>query len=105
MTQPLAGQASCMLGKSPLTFANMITAAAPPGRRLERLPHLQQALAQPCRFRGVTALAMADTLSAANIWSGGRATTTRPRPGSSPQQCLWPTGHNSSWHRWSRHRG
>jgi hypothetical protein len=48
------------------------------------------------RFHGVTALALAASLSAANVWSAWSGAADRDPPGSSPQRSRWRTGHRSS---------
>jgi hypothetical protein len=78
MTRPATAPAGRIPGLGLLTLANVITVAAR-RRGLESPAHLQQPLAGHARFHGVTALAMATTLSALNIWSiwsGGDDRTT-----------------------------
>jgi hypothetical protein len=69
MTQPVAGQGGRVLGKSLLTLANVITAAAPPAADWNDSHIFNDRWPGHARFHGVTALAMAVTLSSANIWS------------------------------------
>ena len=80
MTQPLAGQGGPVLGKSLLTVANVITAVAPLAADWNDSHIFNTRWPGHARFHGVTALAMAVTLSSANIWSvwsgdGDQATT------------------------------
>jgi hypothetical protein len=68
-----------MLGKSLLTVANVITAMAPVAADWNDSHIFNERWPSHARFHGVTALAMAVTLSSANIWSvwsgdGDRAT-------------------------------
>jgi hypothetical protein len=79
MTQPMVGQGGRTLGKSLLTLANVITAVAPVAADWNDSHIFNKRWPGHARFHGVTALAMAVTLSSANIWSvwsrdGGQAT-------------------------------
>jgi hypothetical protein len=91
-------------GSSLLTLANVITVAAR-RRGLESPAHLQQPLAGHARFHGVTALAMATTLSALNIWSiwsGGDDRTTAEFFAEAVPAALLSAvlrGPAGSWHR------
>jgi hypothetical protein len=69
MTQPLAGQRDRRLGRSLLTVANVITAVAPVAADWNDSHIFNKRWPGHARFHGVTALAMAVTLSSANIWS------------------------------------
>ena len=63
-----------LLGRSLLTFANVITAAAPLAADWNDSHIFNQRWPGHARFHGVTALAMSTMLSSANIvslWSGG----------------------------------
>ena len=68
MTQPLAGQGGRRLGRSLLTVANVITAVAPVAADWNDSHIFNKRWPGHARFHGVTALAMAVTLSSANIW-------------------------------------
>jgi hypothetical protein len=68
MTQP-RGQGGRVLGRSLLTLANVITAAAPLAADWNESHIFNTRWPGHARFHGVTALAMAVTLSSANIWS------------------------------------
>ncbi len=69
MSQSLAGQDGRMLGRSLLTLANVITAAAPVAADWNDSHIFNKRWPAHARFHGVTALAMTVTLSSANIWS------------------------------------
>ncbi len=69
MSQSLAGQDGRRLGRSLLTLANVITAAAPVAADWNDSHIFNKRWPGHARFHGVTALAMAVTLSSANIWS------------------------------------
>jgi Family of unknown function (DUF6640) len=69
MTESLTGQDGRMLGRSLLTLANVITAAAPVAADWNDSHIFNKRWPSHARFHGVTALAMAVTLSSANIWS------------------------------------
>ena len=56
-------------GRGLLTLANVITVAAPVAARLERLPHLQPALALPRPLPRSGRLAMTSGLASLNLWS------------------------------------
>jgi hypothetical protein len=78
MSQAFAGQGGRMLGRGLLTLANGITAAAPLAADWNDSHIFNKRWPAHARFHGVTALAMAITLSSANIWSlwsegGGQA--------------------------------
>ena len=78
MSRPVAAAASGMAGRSLLTLANMITVAAPLAADWNDSHIFNERWPAHARFHGVTALAMAITLSSANIWSlwsegGGQA--------------------------------
>ena len=65
-TDPDAGR---LLGRSLLTLANVITVVAPVGADWNDSHIFNERWPAHARFHGVTALAMATTLSAVNIWS------------------------------------
>jgi len=65
-TQPDAGR---LLGRSLLTLANAITVVAPVAADWNDSHIFNERWPAHARFHGVTALAMATTLSAVNIWS------------------------------------
>jgi hypothetical protein len=69
MTQPFPGQRGRVLGRSLLTIANMITAAAPLAADWNDSHIFNERWPAHARFHGVTALAMTTALSSANIWS------------------------------------
>jgi hypothetical protein len=69
MTQPFAGQGGRVLGKSLLTLANVITAAAPLAADWNDSHIFNERWPAHARFHGVTALAMTATLSSASVWS------------------------------------
>src|SRR5215472_12462826 len=78
MSQPFSGRGGPMLGRGLLTVANVITAAAPVAADWNDSHIFNKRWPGHARFHGVTALAMAVTLSSANIWSvwsddGGQA--------------------------------
>ena len=58
-----------MVGRSLLTLANVITVAAPLAADWNDSHIFNERWPAHARFHGVTALAMATSLSAANIWS------------------------------------
>ena len=79
MSQPLSGRGGRMLGKGLLTLATVITAMAPVAADWNDSHIFNKRWPGHARFHGVTALAMAVTLSSANIWlvwadDGDRAT-------------------------------
>jgi hypothetical protein len=79
MTTPIAQRGSSVLGRSLLTLANVITVAAPIAADWNNSHIFNERWPGHARFHGVTALAMATTLSSINIWSvwsdaGNRAT-------------------------------
>ena len=69
MSQAPAGRGGRVLGKSLLTLANVITAVAPFAADWNDSHIFNERWPAHARFHGVTALAMAATLSSANIWS------------------------------------
>ena len=69
MTTPVAGRGGRVLGRSLLTLANVITVAAPIAADWNDSHIFNQRWPAHARFHGVTALAMAATLSSLNIWS------------------------------------
>jgi hypothetical protein len=69
MTQAFAGGDGRVLGRSLLTLANVITAAAPLAADWNDSHIFNERWPAHARFHGVTALAMSTTLSCANIWS------------------------------------
>ena len=74
MSQVDVRRGSRLLGRSLLTFANLITAAAPLAADWNDSHIFNQRWPAHARFHGVTALAMSTMLSSANIvslWSGG----------------------------------
>ena len=79
MTRPVAARGGRLLGKALLTLANVITVAAPAAADWNDSHIFNDRWPGHARFHGVTALAMATTLSTVNIWSiwsgaGDRAT-------------------------------
>jgi hypothetical protein len=75
MSQVDAGRGGRLLGRSLLTAANVITAAAPLAADWNDSHIFNERWPAHARFHGVTALAMSTTLASANIvslWSGGR---------------------------------
>jgi len=69
MRRPVAAPASPMAGRSLLTLANMITVAAPLAADWNDSHIFNERWPAHARFHGVTALAMATSLSAVNVWS------------------------------------
>ncbi len=69
MTTPVAGQRGRLLGRCLLTLANVITVAAPLAADWNDSHIFNQRWPAHARFHGVTALAMAVTLSSFSIWS------------------------------------
>jgi hypothetical protein len=69
MTRPAAARGGRLLGRSLLTLANAITAAAPLAADWNDSHIFNERWPAHARFHGVTALAMATTLSSLNIWS------------------------------------
>jgi Family of unknown function (DUF6640) len=81
MTTPLVKRGGRVLGRSLLTLANVITVAAPIAADWNDSHIFNPRWPGHARFHGVTALAMATTLSSLNIWSvwsdaSDRATAT-----------------------------
>jgi uncharacterized protein DUF6640 len=66
MSRPVASR---MAGRSLLTLANVITVVAPLAADWNDSHIFNERWPAHARFHGVTALAMATSLSAANIWS------------------------------------
>lgn len=69
MSQALAGRTGRELGRSLLTLANLITAAAPLAADWNDSHIFNERWPAHARFHAVTALAMSITLSSANVWS------------------------------------
>ena len=69
MTRPVAARDGRMLGRGLLTVANVITVAAPFAADWNDSHIFNERWPAHARFHGVTALAMAATLSSLNIWS------------------------------------
>jgi hypothetical protein len=69
MSRPDVATASRMAGRSLLTLANVITVVAPLAADWNDSHIFNERWPAHARFHGVTALAMATSLSAANIWS------------------------------------
>ena len=69
MTRPVAARGGRMLGRGLLTVANVITVAAPFAADWNDSHIFNERWPAHARFHGVTALAMAATLSSLNIWS------------------------------------
>src|ERR1700758_1242441 len=69
MSQALAGRGGRVLGRSLLTLANVITAAASFTADWNDSHIFNERWPAHARFHGVTALAMTTTLSSAGIWS------------------------------------
>ena len=74
MTRPVVERGGRVLGRSLLTLANMITVAAPIAADWNDSHIFNPRWPAHARFHGVTALAMATTLSSLNIWSVWSAT-------------------------------
>jgi hypothetical protein len=68
MTSPVSGRGSRLLGRSLLTLANVITVAAPIAADWNDSHIFNDRWPAHARFHGVTALAMAASLSSLNIW-------------------------------------
>jgi hypothetical protein len=81
MTRPVAARGGRLLGRSLLTLANVITLAVPVAADWNDSHIFNERWPAHARFHGVTALAMAATLSSANIWStwSGASDRTRAR--------------------------
>lgn len=74
MTRPVAARGGPLLGRGLLTLANVITVAAPIAADWNDSHIFNNRWPGHARFHGVTALAMATTLSSLNvcsIWSSG----------------------------------
>ena len=69
MTRPVSGWGARMLGRSLLTLANAITVAAPIAADWNDSHIFNDRWPAHARFHGVTALAMATSLSSLSIWS------------------------------------
>ena len=69
MSHALAGRGGRVLGRSLLTLANVITAAAPFAADWNDSHIFNERWPSHARFHAVTALTMTATLSSANIWS------------------------------------
>jgi hypothetical protein len=69
MSRALAMRGGHVLGRSLLTVANVITAAAPLAADWNDSHIFNERWPAHARFHAVTALAMSTTLSTANIWS------------------------------------
>ena len=69
MSQALEGRGGRVLGRSLLTVANLITAAAPLAADWNDSHIFNERWPAHARFHAVTALAMTAALSSANIWS------------------------------------
>ena len=69
MTRPAAAWGGRLLGRGLLTLANAITVAAPLAADWNDSHIFNERWPAHARFHGVTALAMATTLSSVNIWS------------------------------------
>src|SRR5258708_37491999 len=69
MPRPVAARGGRVLGRGLLTVANVITAAAPLAADWNDSHIFNEHWPAHARFHGVTALAMAATLSSVNIWS------------------------------------
>jgi hypothetical protein len=69
MSQALASRGDRLLGRSLLTLANAITAAAPLAADWNDSHIFNERWPAHARFHAVTTLAMSTTLSSANIWS------------------------------------
>src|SRR5215472_11462726 len=79
MTRPVTARGGRLLGRGLLSLANVITMAAPVAADWNGSHIFNDRWPGHARFHGVTALAMAATLSTVNIWSiwssaGDRAT-------------------------------
>jgi Family of unknown function (DUF6640) len=69
MIRPDAARGGRLLGRSLLTLANLITAAAPLAADWNDSHIFNKRWPAHARFHGVTALAMTTTLSSVNVWS------------------------------------
>ncbi len=69
MTRPTTARGGQLLGRGLLTLANVITVAAPVAADWNDSHIFNTRWPGHARFHGVTALAMATTLSSLNIWS------------------------------------
>jgi hypothetical protein len=69
MTWPVAAWDGRLLGRSLLTLANVITVAVPVAADWNDSHIFNERWPAHARFHGVTALAMATTLSSLSIWS------------------------------------
>ena len=79
MDRPVAARGSGrLLGRGLLTLANVITVAAPVAADWNDSHIFNERWPAHARFHGVTALAMAATLSSVNIWSIWSGTRDRP---------------------------
>lgn len=77
MTWPASANGDRLLGRSLFTLANAITVAAPIAADWNDSHIFNKRWPAHARFHGVTALAMATTLSSVSIWSVWSAKTDR----------------------------
>jgi hypothetical protein len=94
MTRSLAARGGPLLGWGLLTLANVITVAAPVAAAWNDSHISKSRWPGHARFHGVTALAMATTLSSLNIWALWAGGGTGLRPGSSRRRSRWLTGRH-----------
>ena len=100
MTRPVAARGGRMLGRGLLTVANVITVAAPFAADWNDSHIFNERWPAHARFHGVTALAMAATLSSLNIWSIWSSASDRTTARSLRRRSRWPTGRRSLWPLW-----
>ena len=100
MSQAIAGRGGRVLGRSLLTLANVITAAAPLAADWNDSHIFNERWPAHARFHAVTALAMTATLSLANIWSLWSGGSGQPRERFSRPPFRSLTGRRSSWPPW-----
>ena len=100
MTRPVAARDGRMLGRGLLTVANVITVAAPFAADWNDSHIFNERWPAHARFHGVTALAMAATLSSLNIWSIWSSASDRTTARSLRRRSRWPTGRRSLWPLW-----
>ena len=77
MKMPTATQRGRFLGQSLLTLANVVTVAGPVSADWNESHIFNDRWPSHARFHGVTALAMAASLSSASVWSLWSAKTNR----------------------------
>ena len=100
MSQALEGRGGRVLGRSLLTVANLITAAAPLAADWNDSHIFNERWPAHARFHAVTALAMTAALSSPTSGRCGPAGAVRPANGFSRPPFRSLTGRRSSWPRW-----